>query len=235
MLVLIRLLYVPIAVLLASTSLASAMDFVVIAAENSSYAIGAEIAGDDAMTLPADATLVLLAADGSTRDLKGPFQGTLETHDNEGDPRALAVIQRLLSRNVVQTQLLGAVRGTDGAQLPGAEMIAIDRDGHRCLFTDQAYFWRADVQQRSTATLFDATQQTRAELTWPAGVHVASVASAELLGAEDLLVGRPNFRTVYLFMHYAVDAEPMNVTTKAAWLIENGCIGQSLALLVSLY
>lgn len=207
---------------------------VVIGVIGTDYSLGDQLDEEKSIKVPKGAKLTLLAADGQIHKLQGPFEGQpgkADTASADGE-QAVAVISRLLSRQDVDKDLLGGIRGQGSQTLPAPHLLSIEQDGHRCLFTKQAIFWRAQADQPLEVTLFDGQMTERGQLQWPAGVQQASLPARDIADASDLVIERNRDKRIFLFMHTAADN--LNPTTKTAWMIEQGCLDQAFVLLRSL-
>ncbi len=224
---------------------AIAGQLVVIDSRENEYPLGTEFDSGASVTLPAGAKLTLLADDGEIYRLTGPFTGRIAAQGGDAKPTdapktgATALIARLLSEDEVSASLLGAMRGDGLGAQPDPDFIMINHDGHRCLFTEQVTFWRPDAEKPLDVILFDDDMRERAKLHWETGIRAATIPDRLLAGTDDIIVYYPKEREgrqpsrVFLFLHRA-SADRFNHATQAAWLIENRCLDQAVAMIRTL-
>ena len=114
---------------LAGTPPVAAQQWVVVAAEGVSLQPGTLLDGKQPVKLAEDARLTLLAEDGKTLKLAGPYVGTPEKNGGAtvGRGEHLAAVVDLLQGHQQPTSALGIMRGTQGANAGRAGGIAVAR------------------------------------------------------------------------------------------------------------
>lgn len=85
---------------------AAASDLVVLESNVSDYAPGSVIPADQAVSLDGSARLVMIAADGSTREITGPFSGAI----GEAGADAPGAMERLTTAREDSNHVVGAIR-----------------------------------------------------------------------------------------------------------------------------
>ena len=116
-------------VLLAGSPPVAAQQWVVVAAEGVSLQPGTLLDGKQPVKLAEDARLTLLAEDGKTLKLAGPYAGTPEKNGGAtvGRGEHLAAVVDLLQGHQQPTSALGIMRGGRRADIEQAGGIAVAR------------------------------------------------------------------------------------------------------------
>ena len=90
---------------------ANAVELVVIASTNSSLKPGAILSGGESISLAADASVTLIASDGSRISLTGPFEGTPAPAVAREDGALLESLSKLVQQGERSASLLAVLRG----------------------------------------------------------------------------------------------------------------------------
>jgi hypothetical protein len=155
-------------VLLAGASLAVAAPWVVVTAERTSYKSGALLDDKTPIKLGEGAQLTLLAEDGKTLKLTGPYAGV---PGNSGDKGAqtnnLTAIASLLQGHRQSTSTLGVMRSF-GSDAASPDPIEVDKSGEHCLISDPVVLLRDNIAKTEEIALVDEQGATLATFTWPA-------------------------------------------------------------------
>lgn len=93
--------------LLAAAALpADASDLIVLESNVPAYAAGASVPSGQAVNLDEDARLVIIAGDGTTRTVEGPYQGPIGRAGTD----APGAIERLTTQRENSNHVVGAIR-----------------------------------------------------------------------------------------------------------------------------
>ncbi len=225
--------------LLASLSLAQ---YVVIGGGTADLKAGDVLAPDQSISLQAGEAVILLAANGQTVRLTGPFSGAAGGDQAAGEGKAdqgvVSALSELFKQRDASDSSLGVIRavqargGQAGAveSLPVPELFNVQGEGGRdyCIYGDQAGFWRTDASANAVLALSsgDLPEQRHA---WRAGEdRIAVAADAFSDGGEyQLAVGDVS---QWVKVH-RTDGHDLNPAALAAWMVGQGCAEQALALL----
>jgi len=230
-------------VLLGASPLVEAGKWVVIAAEQSSLQKGALLDSKQTVKLAEGAQLTLLAEDGKTLKLIGPYSGTPDPGGSKvGEGSNLEAISRLLRGHRESTSTLGVMRGGSslgvmrgsGSREPStADLVDVDSSGERCLTKDPIVLWRGNSTHSEQVTLVaDAYGAPLASFTWPAGEARWSLPSRSFEDGKSYLLQRAG-QSIRLRIHKRM--EPLaNPAALAGWMAKSGCGAQALSVLATL-
>ncbi|MDS4042243.1 MAG: hypothetical protein RKP20_13805 [Candidatus Competibacter sp.] len=218
-------------VLLAESPPVAAQQWVVVAAEGVSLQPGTLLDGKRPVKLAEGARLTLLAEDGKTLKLTGPYAGTPEKSGDATDVRGenLTVIAGLLQGQQQSTSMLGAMRGNAARLAPTADLIDMDNPGARCLYGDPVVLWRGNPAASEQVTLADAQGARLASFTWPTGEARLAVPDRYFENGKSYLLQRTS-RPVTLEVRKSPSL-PDNPAALVAWMASNGCKAQALSVL----
>ncbi|MCC7220996.1 MAG: hypothetical protein IT490_09760 [Candidatus Contendobacter sp.] len=210
---------------------AVAGQWVVIAAGQTSLQLGAVLDGGKPLKLAEGAQLTLLAEDGKTLKLSGPYSGAPENGGVTTDAPTdnLTTIAGLLQGHQQSASTLGVMRGNGAQQLPTAGLINVDQSGERCLSGDPVILWRGHAANAEQVTLTDGQGAALAHLTWPARQTELPVPGHYFEDGKSYLLQRPG-KSVSLRVHKTAML-PDNPAARAAWMAKNGCKAQALIVL----
>ncbi|MFN8759866.1 MAG: hypothetical protein ACK5XA_13800 [Tagaea sp.] len=208
-----------------------ANELVVLDAKGVELAAGAKIDGSAKLTLPAGARLTLVAADGRTIKLRGPYEeapapSTQAAQANMGD-----ALRNLMNQRGAGTAQLGVVRAAgEGVDLPEPWIVDVARSGSRCLPANAAaVLWGPSFGEATEIKIEPADRSWRARGNWPAGQDrlalPATIPISDGTSYQIDLGGNPAAIVVYRIP--AALADPV---AQAAWMLEKGCEDQARAL-----
>ena len=218
---------------LVGPALVEAGQWVVIAAEQSTLQPGTLVPGDKPLKLAEGAQLVLLAEDGKTLKLTGPYSGVPSGRSKGGGESSnLNAIANLLQGHQQATSTLGVMRGASVVEPLTADLINVDSSGERCLTSDPVVLWRSNTTALEPVTLADANGSRLASFTWPAGVARLSTPSRYFEDGKSYLLQRPG-KSVSLRVHKGAPS-PANSAALVGWMAKSGCKAQALSVLAKL-
>ena len=219
-------------VLLTGASLAVAAPWVVVTAERTSYKSGALLDDKTPIKLGEGAQLTLLAEDGKTLKLAGPYAGV---PGNSGDKGAqtnnLTAIASLLQGHRQSTSTLGVMRSF-GSDAASPDPIEVDKSGEHCLISDPVVLLRDNIAKTEEIALVDEQGATLATFTWPARQAELSVPARYFEDGKRYRLQRGD-RPVSLLVHKAATT-PNNPTALVAWMVKQGCEAQAMRVLSKL-
>lgn len=222
------------ALLLTIPALSVAGTWVVVAAEQTTLQAGDLLDGSKSVTLTTGARLTLLAENGKTLKLVGPYSGVPASEGAASAQKSadLAVIANLLQGHQQKSTVLGVVRGDTSKSPPDANLISADKSGSRCLSSDSAVLWRANAADPEQLTVADAQGKVIASFAWPAGQARLTIPVSTFEDGKSYRLQR-DFQSVNLQIYKAPPLTD-NPTAQVAWMARSGCNEQALSRLKGL-
>ena len=211
-----------IAVLIAASGAASAAPLIIMDAHGVPLRPGQQI--DDARTLDLNAgqSVTLIAANGDTLKLRGPYHQKPMTRASGGGTLTIA-LSSLLVRSGVRASDIGAVRGGKAVQLPEPWVIDVSHPGTRCVREGKPIvFWRAHGDQAGELAIAPVNRAWRLTAPWPQGVdRLAAPRELPLVGRATYVVdiGDGPVAITLLVIPMSFDNDRM----QAAWMFEKSC------------
>lgn len=217
-------------VLLGFNSLASAQ-LVVLNARGLGLKPGQTLPLDATVELKEGAQLSVIAADGKTLTLRGPYTGPVLKKGSEApDPKK--ALRVLISSRDARTSSVGVIRaGTLSVQTPDPYAIDLTRPGPRCLLEGRApVFWRPEPYDAKPFVVFPADRSWRADLRWEEGEATMPIPRlSRFEGPTTFIVNLDQKEFAIGFSIIPVQVKDPVVLT--AWMFEQGCLQQADALL----
>ena len=222
------------AALLLAPSAAMAAKMIIIDARAGALKPGMSVESTTALTLKEGERLTLIAPDGKTVALRGPFSGPPATRSGvAANPRqALAA---LISTRNSRASSIGAVRAGAGAvKLPEPWLIDISRPGPRCLREGMApVWWRPDATVAQPFVVFPIDRSWRANFIWAAGQDQLKAPRLQKLEGQMMFIVRSDGQELAVGLSM-IPADIEDDLVLASWMLEKGCIPQADALLARL-
>ncbi|MDG4552958.1 MAG: hypothetical protein P9E24_01715 [Candidatus Competibacter sp.] len=218
--------------------------WVVIAAEQSSLRKGALLDSKQPVKLAEGAQLTLLAEDGKTLKLIGPYSGVPDSGGSKGEESSnLEAISRLLRGHRESASTLGVMRGGSslgvmrGGGLRDASttnLINVDHSGDHCLTGETVVLWRGGIAHSEQVTLLADAHGTPplASFTWPASEARWPLSSGSFEDGKSYLLQRSG-QSIRLRIHKRMEPAA-NPAALAGWMANNGCKAQALSVLATL-
>ncbi|MFQ5939386.1 MAG: hypothetical protein ACE5KL_04855 [Alphaproteobacteria bacterium] len=217
---------------------ALAAQFFVAASTAPGLTRGAIIDGDKPLSLPEGARVTLIAPDGKTVTLDGPFHGPPGGGAGTDDGELFAALSDLVSSQNASIASLGGTRGSPESVPEDPFTVALGASGSHCVPASQPMrLWRPDTKGSSLLTIRPGSGSVPAlvETLWPEGTAMMPWPKDLALeaGATYLiyLVGGASLTEVVL---HRVPADLPSEAHRIAWMAEHGCTRQALRLLEKL-
>ena len=216
---------------LMATAAVAADSLVVADARGGSLKPGQTIDAGQPIKLEAGQRITLIATNGATIKLSGPFEGV----PDPGGQRNVTVtdaLAKLASQNAQSTATLGAVRAPEGGEAPDPWLVDVSAGGHRCVAPGAGVvLWRPPASADDTLALSPSDHAWEGKAKWPGGtdrLRLPADFQAQDDAAYIVAVGAKSATITFHLLPPAIDSDPM----RAAWMIDKGCAGQA-KLLVS--
>lgn len=225
--------FIGLALAFASTG-AMAAKMIVIDARAGSLKPGMSVESTSALTLKEGERVTLIAPDGKTVALRGPFSGPPATRAGAAaNPRqALAA---LVSTRNSRASSIGAVRAGAGAvKLDDPWLIDISRPGPRCLREGMApIWWRPDATASQPFVVFPIDRSWRADFIWAPGQKQLQAPRLQKLEGQTMFIVRSDGQELAVGLNI-IPKDIDDDLILASWMLEKGCIPQADALLARL-
>lgn len=229
--------------LLVSLGPAAALaDYVVIAASgvSGSYSAGTEIADDRQIDLPQGARLTLIERSGRMVTLEGLFSGTVPAPGESGESEAPSTgwdaLKRLVGSAEASSTVLGAARASAGdiPPPPGVWDLSTDSSGPRCVRKGELTLWRKQADEGQTVSARSAAGRHDG-IVWKEGENRLTL--PDDMAMED---GRMVVSIAGELRDFELSVMPQTLAGAPAgqllaWLAEQDCRRQALALIARLH
>lgn len=218
--------------LLSGAALAQAGPWLVIDADGTPLTPGTLLTEQQKVTLAEGARLTLLAEDGETLKLDGPYSGVPgQKNTAGGDGKNLAAIASLLQGHSKPATALGVLRSSS-RKTPPPGAVDVDRSGKQCLSRDPVVLWRGNATTQESMTLTDASGKMLANLTWPMGEAELTVPTDYFQDGQSYQIQHGSRKASWQVRKASRSMD--NLVATAAWMAESGCQAQALAVLQEL-
>jgi len=214
---------------------ARSADLVVIEARGVPVQVGQVIDDSKPLVLKEGQRITLIAANGSTLKLRGPYDQAPGSTEAGAGPGVVDALKALIVQKESRTSDVGVVRaGAEAAKLPEPWLLDVSRPGSRCLRDgDPIVFWRPAANATANLTITPLDKSWKIATTWPSGADRLVVPpNLPVQGAATYLVDLDSAESAITLNSIpgAVSSDAM----RAAWMIEKGCQAQAEALLTAL-
>jgi hypothetical protein len=199
---------------------------------------GAIIDGDEPLSLPEGARVTLIAPDGKTVTLDGPFHGPPDGGAGTDDRELFAALSDLVSSQNASIASLGGTRGGPESVPEDPFTVVLGASGSHCVPASQPMrLWRPDTKSSSLLTIRPGSGSAQApvEAFWPEG-------AAAMPWPEDLALEEGATYLIRLYdgvslteaVLHRVPEDLPSEAHRIAWMAEHGCTRQALRLLEKL-
>jgi hypothetical protein len=207
-----------------------ANELVVVEAKGVDLAPGAKVDGTKVLQLAAGQRVTLIAADGRTVKLRGPYEEAPAPAAGQVASMGDA-LKNLMNQRGSGTAQLGVVRAAgDAVELPEPWIVDVGRSGARCLRADTPpVLWGPRFAAVTDLAIEPADRSWRARGQWPAETDRLSLNARIPFadGGSYVFDVGGNPANVTIWRMPASFADPV---VQAAWMIEKGCEDQARAL-----
>jgi len=209
-----------------------AADLVVIEARGAPFEAGQTIDGTKPIKLEVGQKLSLIAQNGNTIHLRGPFEGPPAPEGTAEGGNVVTALLNLGKQTESVSGTLGVVRaGADERISPDPRSMDITRDGNRCVFanSEPVLWWPDRGQGAAKIDISPADRSWRARTNWPSDSdRLALPANMPLHDGQTYVVeiGKASAALTVHVVPSGLAPEPV----QAAWMLEKGCFGQAVAL-----
>ncbi|HET7336201.1 MAG TPA: hypothetical protein VFI93_13880 [Rhizomicrobium sp.] len=210
--------------------MAQAGQLVVVEARGVALAQGATLDSDKPINLKAGQHLTLIAADGTTLQLDGPFDKAPSSSTAKG--AGLSAKLAALGAGGQRFSEVGTTRRTAIVKLPSPWLLDISHSGAVCMRDSDAnpVMWRPASIKPANITIMPDDRSWRATLRWPANrAQMAATSDVPLHSGNTYYVSAGGER--HAISIYPVPESLSNARMQAAWLAQKGCEAQAEALL----
>ena len=211
---------------------ATASELVVVEAKGIELAPGAKIDGAKVLVLTAGQRLTLIAADGRSLKLRGPYEeAPAPVQAVAGAANVGDALKNLMNQRVAGTAALGVVRaGGEAAELPDPWVLDVSRSGARCVASDATpVLWGPRFAEATALAIEPADRSWRARGQWPAESDRFSLPARIPLADGRGYVFEIGGNAANVVIH-RMPASFRDPLLQAAWMIEKGCNDQARAL-----
>lgn len=209
---------------------ARAEDMVVVSARGIGLAIGQKIDAAKPLVLAEGQHVTLIAEDGVTVKLDGPYDKPPTAA--RGGGVLTAAVGAFLTQAGPRTGEVGVTRaGGTVADLPDPWLLDISQDGTVCLRAGQpAVLWRADDTKHAILTVMPADRSWEAEASWAAGADRLALSHNIAVHPDSVFFMRLDHGEEHAVTVSYVPNDLDNDKMRVAWLADEGCEAQAEAL-----
>lgn len=219
--------------LVAGAGSASAAPLIIMDAHGVPLRPGQAIDDTRTLDLAAGQSVTLIAANGDTLKLRGPYHQRPRAGSSGGGSLTVA-LGSLLVRGGVRASDIGAVRGGQAVQLPEPWVIDVSHPGTRCVREGAPIvFWRVQATRAGQLDIAPVNRAWRLTAPWPGGVdRLPAPRELPLVARATYLVdiGDGPVAITLLVIPASFDNDRM----RAAWMFEKSCNLQAETLVQTL-
>lgn len=211
---------------------AARADMVVIKASGPGVTLGQVVPVGAALTLPANSRATLVASDGRSVSLKGPFSGVVEEAKAAGgEHKTISTLAALLAANGTDSSSLLALR--DGSSQRSPYSIDPEAKVHCQVSFEQPVLERDMGSSKDNLTISAATG-AKASLVWPDFETTLNWPKSVPLQDGDYVIRLASMSVPLPLIVHAVPADVKGLPAIAAWMSEHGCAKQAIRVLTGI-
>jgi hypothetical protein len=220
--------------LMLSGGVGRAGELIVVEARGVQLHAGQVIDDSQKLTLTEGQRVTLIAANGNTLKLRGPYD-QVPTEAGSGGADLGQALQALIAQKQTRTSEVGVVRnGGDGAALPDPWVLDITRPGNLCVREGaEIIVWRPSGKAAANLAITSTDRSWKVTATWPAGEDRLSLPKrfpSKNRATYVVALGGVTSAVTLYDIPPSVDQDKM----QAAWMIEKGCLAQADAYVKAL-
>ncbi len=170
--------------------------------------------------------VTLIASNGATIKLSGPFEGVPDPTGTRSGGVAAALLQ-LASQNTQSTATLGSVRAPSGSGAPEPWLVDVSAGGHRCVAEpSNVVLWRPPAATDRTLQLSPVDHAWQGSASWPAGADQLRLPASFQAEDDAAYVFALDGAAATITFHVVPPAASSDAM-RAAWMLEKGCTTQA--------
>jgi hypothetical protein len=207
---------------------------IVVEARGVPFKPGQVIAADAPLTLAEGQVVTLIAANGNTLRLRGPYNKVPGAGEGAEVADLSVAFKALLTRKGAQTNDVYAVRAGGAVTLPEPWVVDVSRPARICVRENTPLvLWRPEASRDASLTISPYDHSWKARSTWQSGADRLTVpASVPLQDGATYTIGYGENQAA-LALRRVPAALPTDAA-RAAWLADVGCEAQAEALIRTL-
>jgi hypothetical protein len=208
---------------------AQAAKMVVVEARGITLKPGQMVDDEAPLLLKAGQHVSLIAIDGVTLKLDGPFDNSPASAASRGGEIIGVAVQGLLTQ-AKERQEAGLTRAGPQVNLPSPWLVDVSRRGSVCLRQgERPIFWRESAAAEASLSVMPGDHSWKAQATWHSGADRLIVARDIPVRDGSTFIVAVNSEAVAITMRM-VPAALLSDQMRAAWMAHQGCRAQAEAL-----
>lgn len=217
--------------LLAPGPAASAGELIVVEARGVSFKPGQKIDDSQKLTLRDGQRLTLIAANGRTLKLAGPYDQAPSAEGAAEDTlsKATAAFDALKVQKTARLTEIGTVRAVFN-EVPEPWVLDAEHEGNLCVREgERLVFWRKNAGAASEFVLTPSDRSWSARNTWPAGADRLEIPTLFPIRDKASYVVRLGGKEVSVTLN-VIPAVASSDAVRASWMYQKGCMAQAAEL-----
>jgi hypothetical protein len=210
---------------------ALAAELIVVEARGVSFKPGQKIDDTTKLTLGDGQRLTLIAANGRTLKLSGPYDQVPSAEGAAEDTlsKATAALEALKVQKTARLTEIGTVRAVFN-EVPEPWVLDAEHEGNLCVREGQRLvFWRKNAGAAADFVLAPSDRSWSVRHSWPAGVDRLDIPTLFPIRDKATYVVRLAGKEVPVTFN-VIPAAVANDTVRASWMYEKGCMAQAAEL-----
>lgn len=216
------------------TGMASAADLVIVASTAPALSAGQVIQHDTPLDIPASSSITVIAQNGQSATLTGPYSGIPGIGaGGGGKDGVVGALSGLFAGSGQESTSLGVMRSTPPLPPSDPWMIDAGRSGDHCVPAKGALFWRAKSDRMQTLVLKHmGAPRAKAQVEWPQGGEtLAWPQDIPQLNGGVYLVRLKGDKTARKVVLHVLPNGLKSDAHRAAWMAGQGCRKQAIILI----
>lgn len=208
-----------------------AADLIVVEARGVAFKPGQKIDEAKKVTLTDGQRLTLIAANGRTLKLTGPYDDVPSAEGTAEDTltKATAALEAMKVQKVARLTEIGTVRAAFN-EVPEPWLLDAEHNGNLCVVEGKPLvFWRKEAAAPAEFLMAPSDRSWSARYTWPAGSDQLPMRQAFPIHDKATYVIELARTPVSVTLN-VIPAAVTSDAVRASWMMEKGCIAQAAAL-----